>query len=112
VCDLDVTGVSSIFKIMRSSSALGHAVATKCERQTGQDGPWRHGSIIQDRVDSSKESQDIWMKTFKIKYMYENMQKQRENSHHNQEAGQHLVPTERGSPEAHTRKEGVTNPGK
>jgi hypothetical protein len=58
-----------------------HAVAIKCERKTGQNMPWRHGSITGDRVCSRKVSQDTWMmKTCKIKHMYENMQKQRQNN--------------------------------
>ena len=52
-----------------------HPVVTKCERKTGQNMPWGHGRMIQDRVDSRKTSQDAWMKTCKIKYMYENMTK-------------------------------------
>jgi hypothetical protein len=62
-----------------------HAVAIKCERKTGQNMPWRHGSRTGDRVCSIKVRQDTWMlKTCKIKHMYENMQKQRENNHRNQ----------------------------
>ncbi len=62
-----------------------HAVAIKCERKTGQNMPWRHGSRTGDRVCSIKVSQDTWMmKTCKIKHMYENMQKQRENNHRSQ----------------------------
>ena len=58
--------------------------------------PWRHGSRTGDRVCSIKVSQDTWMlKTCKIKHMYENMQKQRENNHRSQQAGQHVALAER-----------------
>jgi hypothetical protein len=36
------------------------------------------------------------LKTCKIKHMYENMQKQRENNHRSQQAGQHVALAERG----------------
>ena len=52
----------------------------KMRKKNGSGYAGRHGSIIEDRVDSSKVSQD----TCKIKYMYENMQKQREDSHRKQ----------------------------
>ena len=63
----------------KRNSGAGHVVTTKCERKTGQGMTWRHVSMTQDRVDSNKTSQDTWMKTCKIKHMYENMHKTKTN---------------------------------
>jgi hypothetical protein len=37
------------------------------------------GRTTQDRVDSSKASQDTWIKRCKVSHMSENMQKKRQN---------------------------------
>jgi hypothetical protein len=67
---------------MRKKNGAEYAVA-KWEQNR------RQGMLYQG------EPRHMMLKTCKIKHMYENMQKQRENNHRSQQAGQHVALAER-----------------